>query len=131
MAQASPSSNPTLDRRESTKQDLTGDVLRRGAAPADSTNGDPQRSDFPLSRGKPKSTRIQLGLRDRLIFWILVAALHVLSLLPDFILHKLGIACGLIFHRFDLRHRRIGMRNLEIAFPEKSEAERNRILRAS
>ena len=62
---------------------------------------------------------------------MLVAVLHALSLLPDFILYRLGIACGLIFHRFDHRHRRIGIRNLEIAFPEKSDAERERILRAS
>ena len=113
------------------RADSSGDVLRRGAAPADSTDGAPKKSDFPLSRGVPKSTRIQLGLKDRLIFWMMVAALHAFSLLPDFILYKLGVACGLIFHRFDSRHRRIGIRNLEIAFPEKSDAERRRILRAS
>src|SRR5580704_12258482 len=129
MAQASPSANPKFDRSESPAS--SGDVLRRGVAPADSTDGTPARSDFPVSLGKPKSTRIQLGLKDRLIFWMLVAVLHALSLLPDFILYKLGIACGLIFHRFDIRHRRIGIRNLEIAFPEKSAAERERILRAS
>src|SRR5258708_37650553 len=129
MAPASPSANPKFDRNES--QPSSGDMLRRGVAPADSTDGAPQRSDFPISRGRPKSTRIQLGLKDRLMFWILVAAFHALSLLPDFILHKLGIACSLIFHRFDNRHRRIGIRNLEIAFPEKSVAERERILRAS
>jgi KDO2-lipid IV(A) lauroyltransferase len=131
MAQASPSANPNRDLRESTKPDLTGDILRRGIAPADATDGAPQKSDFPLSRGTPKSTRIQLGLKDRLIFWILVVALHAFSLLPDFLLYKLGIAFGLIFHRFDSRHRKIGIRNLEIAFPEKSAAERARILRAS
>ncbi|MGA9724681.1 MAG: lysophospholipid acyltransferase family protein [Candidatus Binatus sp.] len=129
MASASPSGSPELDPSES--PDRAGDMLRRGAAPAGSADGVPEKSDFPLTRGTPKSTRVQLGLKDRLIFWMLVAALHVLSLLPDFILYKLGIACGLIFHRFDERHRRIGIRNLEIAFPEKSDAERMRILRAS
>jgi len=110
---------------------LAGDALRRSAAPADSANGGPKKSDFPLSRGIPKSTRIRLGLKDRLIFRLMVGALHALSLLPDFVLYQLGIAGGLIFHRFDHRHRRIGIRNLEIAFPEKSDAERSRILRAS
>jgi Kdo2-lipid IVA lauroyltransferase/acyltransferase len=129
MASASPSANPKFDRSESPAS--SGDMLRRSIAPADSTDSAPQRSDFPVSLGKPKSTRIQLGLKDRLIFWMLVAAFHALSLLPDFILYKLGIACGLIFHRFDNRHRRIGIRNLEIAFPEKSAAEREQILRAS
>jgi KDO2-lipid IV(A) lauroyltransferase len=106
-------------------------VLKRGAAPVDSINDDAKKSYFPLSRGKPKSTRLPLGLKDRLIFWVLVAALHALSLLPDFILYRLGIVCALVLHRFDHRHRRIGIRNLEIAFPEKTDAERGRILRAS
>ena len=106
-------------------------MLRRGVAPADATDDSPYESDFPLSHGRPKSTRLKLGLKDRLIFWILLAVLHAFSLLPDFILYRLGIACGLIFHRFDSRHRKIGIRNLEIAFPEKSAAERERILRAS
>jgi Kdo2-lipid IVA lauroyltransferase/acyltransferase len=126
---ASSSARPKLHRGES--PDAIGDVLKRSAAPADSIDGAPQKSDFPLSRGAPKSTRLQLGLKDKLIFWMLVAVLHVLSLLPDFILYRLGIACGLLFHRFDHRHRKIGIRNLEIAFPEKSAAERERILRAS
>ena len=49
-------------------------------------------------------------------------------LLPDFVLYKLGIACALIFHRFDHRHRQIGIRNLEIAFPEKNLDARRAIL---
>jgi Kdo2-lipid IVA lauroyltransferase/acyltransferase len=129
VALASPSASPELDRRDSAES--AGEVLRRSAAPADSADGAPKKSDFPLSRGRPKSTRLQLGLKDNLIFWLLVAALHALSLLPDFILYQLGIACALIFHRFDHRHRRIGIRNLEIAFPGKTAAERERILRAS
>src|SRR5208283_3006351 len=123
------SASPRIDPRSG--RDLAGDGLRRSAAPADSANGGQKKSDFPLSRGIPKSTRIRLGLKDRLIFRLMVGALHALSLLPDFVLYQLGIAGGLIFHRFDHRHRRIGIRNLEIAFPEKSDAERSRILRAS
>ncbi len=87
--------------------------------------------DFPLAREIPQSMRIRLGLKDRLIFWLLVGAIHALSLLPDFILYKLGVAGGVIFHRLDRRHTRIGIRNLEIAFPELSDAQRRRILRAS
>src|SRR6202034_865716 len=103
VALASPSASPELDRRDSDA--LSGEGVRRGAAPADSAVGAPKKPDFPLSRGKPKSTRLQLGLKDNLIFWLLVAALHALSLLPDFILYQLGIACALIFHRFEHRHR--------------------------
>jgi len=128
MVSAPSSASPELDRRESL--DSVGDVLKRGAPPADSADG-ATKPDFPLARGIPKSTRIRLGLKDRLIFWLMVAALHALSFLPDFILYKLGEAGGLMFHRFDRRHVRIGIRNLEIAFPELSDPERRRILRAS
>ena len=126
MVSVHSSASPKLDRRESF--DSVGEMLKRGAVPADGGMKEP---DFPLARGIPKSMRIQLGLKGRLIFWLLVCVLHALSLLPDFILYKLGEAGGLIAHRLDRRHKRIGIRNLEIAFPEKSDAERRRILRAS
>ncbi len=128
MLSAPSSASPELDRRESL--DSVGDVLKRGAAPAGPANG-AKKPDFPRSRGIPMTTRIPLGLKDRLIFWLMVAALRALSLLPDFILYRLGEACGLMFYRFDRRHVRIGIRNLEIAFPELSDVERRRILRAS
>jgi KDO2-lipid IV(A) lauroyltransferase len=131
VALAPSSAKPKLDRSESAKPDSIGDLLRRGAAPAGLADGLADKANFPLSRGAPKSTLLQLGLKDRLLFWLMVGALHAFSLLPDFILYKLGVAGGLIFHRFDHRHRRIGIRNLEIAFPDKSDAERRRILRAS
>ncbi len=128
MVSATSSASPEPDHRESL--DSVADVLKRGAAPADSADG-ATKPDFPLSRGIPKTTRIPLGLKDRLILWLMVAALHALSLLPDFILYRLGEGCGLMFYRFDRRHVRIGIRNLEIAFPELSDVERRRILRAS
>jgi len=40
-----------------------------------------------------------------------------------------GAAIGGLAYRLEARLRRVGMRNLEIAFPEKSEAEREQILR--
>ncbi len=74
---------------------------------------------------------MELGLKDRLIFWIMVAMIHSLSILPDFLLYPLGVACGWLAYHLDRRHVRIGMRNLEIAFPGRIDAERRRILRAS
>jgi len=44
---------------------------------------------------------------------------------------RVGAAAGYLTYLVDVRHRRIGMRNLAIAFPERSLAERRRILRAS
>jgi Kdo2-lipid IVA lauroyltransferase/acyltransferase len=61
----------------------------------------------------------------------MVAGLHALSLLPDFVLFQLGIAGGWVGYLLDRRHIRIGLRNLALAFPDKSPAERRRVLRAS
>lgn len=68
---------------------------------------------------------------DRLIFWLLAGVLHALSILPDVVLYPIGVAGGWLSYHLDGRHAEIGMRNLEIAFPERSAAERRRILRAS
>jgi KDO2-lipid IV(A) lauroyltransferase len=78
-----------------------------------------------------RKSHLQLGFKDRLLFYLMVWVLHALSLLPDFLLYPLGIAASFIAYCFDRRHLHIGMTNLAIAFPEKSEAERRRILRAS
>jgi Kdo2-lipid IVA lauroyltransferase/acyltransferase len=74
---------------------------------------------------------LQLDWKNKLIFWLMIAALHALSLLPDFVLYPIGIAGGWLGYILDVRHVRIGLRNLAIAFPDKSEADRRRILRAS
>jgi KDO2-lipid IV(A) lauroyltransferase len=79
---------------------------------------------------KSKS-RLVFGAKDRMIFWMLAAAIHALSILPDFILYPLGVAGGWFAYRLDRRHIGIGMRNLQIAFPERSDAERRQILRES
>jgi Kdo2-lipid IVA lauroyltransferase/acyltransferase len=87
--------------------------------------------NFPLNRGVGESQQLPLGVRDRLIYWLLLAGVHAFSLLPDFVLYGLGVGCSLLFYRLDRRHVKIGLKNLEVAFPELSEAERRRILRAS
>ncbi len=56
---------------------------------------------------------------------------HLLSLIPDFLLYQFGVAGGYIAYLIDRRHVRVGMRNLAIAFPQKSIEERRRILRSS
>lgn len=74
---------------------------------------------------------VALDRKSRLLFYLMAGALHLLSLIPDFILYPLGALGGLIGYALDRRHVRIGMRNLAIAFPHRSEDERRRILRAS
>ena len=62
---------------------------------------------------------------DRLIFWLLAGVLHALSILPDVVLYPIGVAGGWLSYHLDIRHAEIGMRNPEIAFPERSAAERS------
>ncbi|MDO8434883.1 MAG: lysophospholipid acyltransferase family protein [Candidatus Binatus sp.] len=121
-----------LSSREQTRIDRTDrsepaidPVKNPNLAPADDA------PPFPLNRGVGESQQFPLGFKDRMIYRLLLGALHAFSLLPDFVLYPLGVGCALLFYRFDGRHVKIGLKNLEIAFPERSEAERRRILRAS
>ncbi len=61
----------------------------------------------------------------------MAALIHALSLLPDFILYPIGVFGGWLGYWLDVRHVRIGEKNLALAFPDKSVEERRRILRAS
>lgn len=85
------------------------------------------------ARDEPANERGKLRLRtsDRIIFWTMAASIHLLSLLPDLVLYPLGVFGGWTAYWLDRRHVRIGRQNLALAFPEKSERERRRILRAS
>lgn len=58
--------------------------------------------------------------------WLIV---KTLGLLPRPLSRALGIGLGQLFGLLHGRLRRVGMRNLEIAFPEKTVAERRCILR--
>jgi KDO2-lipid IV(A) lauroyltransferase len=80
---------------------------------------------------QPPRAQIALNPSGKLIFYALVAVLHLLSLLPDFALRGLGMLGGWLGYLFDVRHVRIGLRNLAFAFPGESRGERKRILRAS
>jgi KDO2-lipid IV(A) lauroyltransferase len=90
----------------------------------------------PESIGLPRARAIQpsgpeLGWVSRINFWLLLSALHAVSLLPDFVLYPLGMLGGLAAFHLDRRHVRIGLKNLEIAYPHNSAAARRRILRES
>ena len=87
--------------------------------------------EFPRRRPERQSQTVELDTKSKLLFWTFSAILHALSLIPDFILYPVGVLLGKIGYRLDGRHVRIGMKNLEIAFPEKTEEERRRILKES
>jgi Kdo2-lipid IVA lauroyltransferase/acyltransferase len=86
---------------------------------------------LPLLRPDQRSARLKLDRRSHALYWLFVATLHALSLLPDAVLYALGVFGGWLAYLFDRRHVRIGLKNLEIAFPERSDSDRRRILRAS
>jgi KDO2-lipid IV(A) lauroyltransferase len=65
-------------------------------------------------------------LLEFLPVWCLLGLLRVL---PRGAAHRVGIAIGLGFFHFYPRLRRVGLRNLELAFPETPEHERLGILR--
>src|SRR2546422_8387526 len=84
-----------------------------------------------------RRTRAQVGgesrpcARDWLEYLALRAAFGALAALPLGAALRAGELVALVAYALDRPHRRIGMRNLEIAFPEKRVRERRRILRAS
>ncbi|MGH7932188.1 MAG: lysophospholipid acyltransferase family protein [Candidatus Binataceae bacterium] len=85
----------------------------------------------PSHRRAARSPELKLDSKDRLLFYLMAGIVHLASLLPDFILYPVGVVGGLIGYHLDRRHVKIGMTNLAIAFPNRSEDERRRILRAS
>lgn len=68
-------------------------------------------------------------VRHRLEFAIVWLSLKTVGLLPRPLARAKGIALGLIVYLLHGRLRRVGMRNLSLAFPEMSRRERRRILR--
>src|SRR5215813_2960100 len=68
-------------------------------------------------------------MRHRLEYlpvWLLAAFLRIM---PRPVARGLGIATGLAAYRLYSRLRRVGMRNLDLAFPDKPRRDKKRILR--
>jgi KDO2-lipid IV(A) lauroyltransferase len=116
------------------------DSAELGARLAVSRQG--KASAFDLTRRKASASKFvadelspaeELGLKrwERMLFYGIVGAIHLLSLLPDFLLWRLGGLGGRIAYLLDRRHVKVGLTNLAIAFPERSEEARRRILWAS
>ena len=84
-----------------------------------------------VARERPPLAGLKLGRKDWLLFQLMRAGVHAFSLLPDFLLYPLGMLGGYIAYLVDRRHVAIGMTNLAIAFPERSERERRRTVRES
>jgi Kdo2-lipid IVA lauroyltransferase/acyltransferase len=68
-------------------------------------------------------------MRQRLEYAAAWPFIKILGILPRPLARALGITLSQIIYLLHLRLRRVGMRNLEMAFPEKSNTDRKRILR--
>jgi len=68
-------------------------------------------------------------MRQRLEYAAAWPFIKLLGILPRPLARAVGISLGRIFYLLHFRLRRVGMRNLALAFPQKTAAERARILR--
>ena len=68
-------------------------------------------------------------MRQRLEYAAAWPFIKVLGILPRPLARRFAIGLALLVYLLHPRLRRVGMRNLALAFPEKSESERARILR--
>jgi Kdo2-lipid IVA lauroyltransferase/acyltransferase len=68
-------------------------------------------------------------MRQRLEYAAAWPFIKILGILPRPLARSVGINLSYVVYLLHARLRRVGMRNLEIAFPEKTKAERSRILR--
>lgn len=69
-------------------------------------------------------------MRQRLEYAIAWPFIKILGTLPRPLARAFAISLGQIVYLLHRKLRRVGMRNLELAFPDMSVAERKRILRA-
>jgi Kdo2-lipid IVA lauroyltransferase/acyltransferase len=68
-------------------------------------------------------------MRQRLEYAAAWPFIKILGILPRRLSRAMGISLGWAVHLLHGRLRRVGMRNLALAFPEKTKSERGRILR--
>src|ERR1700683_911579 len=68
-------------------------------------------------------------MRQRLEYAAAWPFIKIMGILPRPLARAAGIGLAFVVYLLHVRLRQVGMRNLAMAFPEKSEAERARILR--
>jgi Kdo2-lipid IVA lauroyltransferase/acyltransferase len=82
-----------------------------------------------LGDAHQNATLKQPRFGQRLEYWALRVMVGVVGILPRGLARAVGAALGWVVWLLLGRLRRVGLRNLEIAFPEKTEAQRREILR--
>jgi KDO2-lipid IV(A) lauroyltransferase len=74
--------------------------------------------------------RAKVSVRERLEFAVVWLFVHALRQLPRGLARRVGATIGGLAFNCLGRLRKVGMRNLELAFPEMTAAERERVLRS-
>ena len=68
-------------------------------------------------------------MRERLEYALVWPCVKLMGWLPRPLARAIGIALGVTVYVFHGRLRRVGLRNLTLAFPEMPQRERRRLLR--
>ena len=79
--------------------------------------------------GKPDQNGNETSLREKLEYVALRSVMGAVGILPRPLARAVGAGFGRTAWHLLARLRRVGLRNLEMAFPEKTVEERERILR--
>jgi len=85
----------------------------------------------PRRARKRAVDRTGAGWLHRVQYAVVRGLAEVLGVLPLGVALRIGAGMGMLVYLLSWPHRRIGMRNLAIAFPDRPLAERRRILRHS
>lgn len=85
----------------------------------------------PRRKKRIRPARQKKRLLARIEYVLFMALFGFLRGLPFRVAFRVGEEIGRVLYRFDRPHRKVGLTNLAIAFPDKSTGERHRILRES
>jgi Kdo2-lipid IVA lauroyltransferase/acyltransferase len=66
---------------------------------------------------------------ERLQYWPLALFVRLVGAMPRPLAHGIGILIGRVVYYIHPRLRRVGLRNLQLAFPDKAVTERRKVLR--
>lgn len=99
--------------------------------PPDGAPPSPRSGHPPRKRRRIRPPRQRKNLLARIEYTLFLAVFGLFRGLPFPVSFRVGEAVGRVLYVLDRPHRKVGLTNLAIAFPDKSQDERRRILRES
>ena len=110
---------------------MSGSVPVMSDTPPDGAPPSPRSGRSPRKRRRIRPPRQRKNLLARVEYALFLAVFGLFRGLPFPISFRVGEAVGRVLYVLDRPHRKVGLTNLAIAFPDKSQDERRRILRES